>query len=319
MSTPAIQGIRPAHILIQADVNLSIVMGDSTKEGLDATISVVAEEVFGFGRDGTLSYKDYVQKECYPGNKHSNDELRVKQEEMIGSMLEDLQEPQRSEAQRLHERLAEYRDPETHMANFKPFPSFVKLLNRAHAAAACTLTLRTFGPDGETVAGEIEQLRKRGGVPDKLAFAAYGDFSAEGVRLRTHGSASLQGEELFKTLLKTNIVGRDQIAQWKHNREAADGKRVYCAAEGIFDGQKVVTIFLDDNLALRSPTQQDVPPDPKEKNIAFPIDVLTGKAASWESPGLIGIKVNTLQAALDEDYLVNFVNSELASRGYASL
>lgn len=91
---------------------------------------------------------------------------------------------------------------------------------------------------------------------------------------------------------------------------------MYCVQDGIFQGKTVLTIALDDNLDID--THNDEPANPNARNIAFPLDIY-GRATSWQSQGIIGIKVDTIRAALEENYLVDELNKELEKRGYDAL
>ena len=50
----------------------------------------------------------------------------------------------------------------------------------------------------------------------------------------------------------------------------------------------------------------------------FPVDVYD-HPTSWDSKGIIGIRVNAIKAALQEDYIVKKVNKELIKRGFQPL
>lgn len=209
----------------------------------------------------------------------------------------------------LYQELAQkYEDPVTNQVRFTLFPSFIRLIHQLKKVCSCSVSARTFGPDGPDVSRECTK--------EGLPFDCEVDFLKEGIQIKGQQDI-LNGEKLFETLLKTNILGQDQFREWsEHGYKAIDGKKMYCVRDGVFQSKTVLTIALDDNLDID--THNDEPADPNTRNIAFPMDIY-GRATSWQSKGIIGIKVDTIRAALEENYLVDKLNHELQKRGYDAL
>lgn len=292
------------HIFLQIDGNGTVVIGDSTKK-VNTLLSEVAGAIFAKWDEANpeMSYKDYIQKVLYPGNKYDH-AIKKLQEEKLGRLLEELQEqnhPCYPEAAALYGKLAEsYLDEATGSVKFTIFPSMLKLFKKVNEACRCSLALRTFGPDGPVIA---EEFRKNG-----IAMQREATMINEGMKL--NGSQEVvTGDALLQTFEQEHIACRDIVDEWfSHNREAAHGKVIPCLKDGNWNGKRVLTIFLDDNLNKQSSA------DPKEKNIAWPRDI-RGRPASWDDQGIIGIRINSVKAATDEDYMIKKINKQLLKRG----
>lgn len=320
----------PDHFLVHSDLNGTLTFGDSTKS-INAIISEIAGHVIMQWDEESpeMSYKDWVQKVRFKGDKYDPN-IKQKQEEAIEGLFDALKskisdlETRSDESstkkscyenavaidqkyREVYEKLAQlYEDPITKKVQFKVFPSFIRLIKELKEIASCTISTRTFGSDSAAIA---DYFRGEGILFDHKA-----DFLKEGVRIEGKPEV-LHGEALFNTLIKTNILGQDQFKDWSNGGyKAIDGKKMYCVADGVFQGKTVLSIALDDNLNLDNHTSVD----PNAKNIAFPKDIYN-KSVSWDSSGIIGLKVNTVEAAIDDAYLVREVNKELMKRGYAKI
>lgn len=304
-------------ISFQCDGNGPATLGDSTKK-INPLISLVSENIIGLW-DPTqepCSYKHYIQNVRYPGNKYTP-QVKKQQEEAIGRFLEDLktfQHPSYKAAQELYENLAKnHIDPDTQSVSFAPPQALVQLLAAMQKTCPFAFTLRTFGPDGPVIAEEIHKK-----FPN-MTIERQAEFSQLGLSLSSEQTA-LKGKELFQTLLSGHILGHDNFAEWsQNNKKASFGKRVYCVQDALFEGKTVVTIFLDDNLKKQPrDTQEHLPANPDEENIAFPIDIYN-RPTSWQDKGLIGIRVNPVKAATNDHYLIDKINKELKKRCFAPL
>lgn len=322
----------PDQITVQSDVNCTLTFGDSTK-AINPIISEIAGLViFKWDQDlPEMSYKNWIQKVCFPGDKY-HPEIKQKQEEAIGKFFEIFQDKiaslktatsHISEGEQiytdavalyakywdLYQQLAlKYEDPVTKKVLFTIFPSFIRLINQLKKNCDCTVSARTFGTDGPAVSREYSK--------EGFSFHHDVEFLKDGMRIKGQQDI-LSGEKLFETLLKTNVLGQDQFKDWsERGYRAIDGKKMYCVKDGIFQGKTVLTIALDDN--LETVTHSDEPADSNARNIAFPIDIY-GRATSWQSRGIIGIRVDTIRAALEENYLIDQLNNELQKRGYDPL
>lgn len=307
--------LRPDHVFFQFDVNGTITLGDSTKN-MNTIVSEVAGVIIGKWSDNhpEMTYKEYVQKILYPGNKYDK-EIKKLQEEKIGNFIDDLKEtghPLHDNAFQLYKGLADqYLDPVTSQVKFTVFPSIIKLIRKVELLCPYSITLRTFGDDGAVVAREFG---KEGITLSRHAKMIRGDMQLEGEQeIKT-------GPELLKALQKAHIVGRDQVEDWfAGNKTAASGKVIPCVEDARFEGKTVVTLFLDDNLTKRPKSTDTDWADPKEPNIAFPKDI-HGRNISWnQSKGFIGLRIDPVKAALDEDYVIRKVNKQFVKRGFAPL
>ncbi len=322
--TSKMQPLRPDYLSLQFDVNGTIVFGDTTKK-VNALIFAIARFT-NYKWDinhPEMSYVDYVQKVLIPGDK-CDEAVKKKQEQQIAGFLETLKQqnhPLCQQTSHLYETLAkQYLDKKTQNASFTLFPSVMKLIQKAtQICPATTCTLRTFGFDGPQIAHEWNKLNAQGAFGEKTLEITHRAYFANDA-LHIEGDKRIRkGHKLFKTLHKAHTLCQDDFETWHTNkRKAAAGKRLYCVHDGNFEGKKALTIFFDDNLNKR-PKGRDrtQPADPDEQNIAFPVDIYA-RPVSWDSAGVIGIRVNPIKAALDEDYLINKVNKQLIKRGFAS-
>ncbi|MDF2577333.1 MAG: hypothetical protein K0S74_817 [Chlamydiales bacterium] len=315
---------KPDVILIQCDGNGTMVLGDTTKK-VNTLIAETAGSIIWKWDENhpAMSFKEYVQKVLFPGNKY-DEKIKKLQEEKIGQFLKDLKEdhPCYPEANKTYEALAkDYLDSQTQQVKFTPFPSLINLLNKVSNLCLYTFTLRTFGFDGKVIAKEMNALHTIKTF-DKSDFRVEteADFIDSGLKIK--GEQSLRkGVELFKSLQENSLVGQDQVQTWFANgRKASHGKPIYCVENAQFEGKTILTIFLDDNLQHYSNRKNNIiqPTDPQAVDIAIPVDIY-GRSTSWDSRGIIGIRVNTVKAALNPDYFVNKVNKHLVKRGFTPL
>jgi hypothetical protein len=299
------------YVSVQSDVNCTLTFADSTKT-INPIISEIAGiAIFKWERElPAMSYKDWVQKVLFPGNKY-DPKIKEKQEDMLERFFNVFKEKavtanEMTEYDKywsLYQNLAgKYEDPDTKKVRFSVFPSFIRMLDSLKKVCSCTLTTRTFGPDGPAIREEFEKK--------EFLFSCSADFHREGMHI-SELQDTLSGDVLYETLLKVNILGQDQFKEWAESGyQAIHGKKMYCVADGIFQERNVLTIALDDNL--------DDSSDPHARNIAAPVDIY-GRTATWQSPGIIGIKVDTIRAALEDNYFVDELNEELLKRGYEAL
>lgn len=294
--------LKLGSVILNWDVNGTLTFADSTKS-INELISDVAGTIF-YQWDSAhpiMSYKNYIQRVKLPGNKY-DEKVKRKQEEEIGRFLDFLREskhPLFKEASDLYTKLADkYLSKERERAVFTPFRSAIKLIEQFRKVSSTTIILRTFGPDGPEVAKELKIARKADFTPDGVKFEG-----EEGV---TTGKAVLKG------LMASDLVGQDQVEPWLQAHQAAyKGKLIYCVKEGKFEGKTVVSIVFDDNLKKIPKEEKTI--KASEPNIALPVDVFN-RPLSWTDPGIIGIRVNPVKAALQENYFIRKVNKQLQAR-----
>lgn len=304
----------PDHVFFQFDVNGTITLGDKTKN-MNTIVSEVAGVVFGKWdvNHPEMTYKEYVQKILFPGNKHDK-EIKKLQEEKIGRFIDDLKSanhPLHEKAFSLYEALAkDYLDPETNQVKFTVFPSVIKLIKMVEKTCSYSITLRTFGGDGGVVA---EEFAKHG-----IILCRHAKITPQGMQLQGEEEIKM-GPELLKTLQKSHTIGQDQVDIWFAGKKTgASGKVIPCVEDGRFEGKTVVTLFLDDNLTKRPKSSDPQWADPNEANIAHPQDIY-GRQTSWNvSKGFIALRIDPVKAALNEDYILNKVNKQFVKRGFGS-
>lgn len=308
--------IKIDFLYIHVDGNGTAVIGDTTKKinTLIGEIAGAIEHEWALNQP-KMSYKEYVQTILHPGNKYDTS-IKALQEEKINTFITDLKEtnhPLYEKAFTLYTDLEKtYLDQETQQVKFTIFPSVLHLIDKVKDNCLFSVTLRTFGFDGDVVGKEFS---KCGVEMTRRADMINGDVKFEGE------SEITTGPHVLTNLQKANTIGQDQVKAWFANgRQAGYSKLIPCVEDALFEGKVVVALFLDDNFKKqpKKTDQQIKPADPKEVNIGYPKDIY-GRATSWDSKGIIGIKVNTIKAALNKDYLVNKVNKQLAKRGFAIL
>lgn len=304
---------------IQADGNGTSVLGDSTKT-VDLIISYLAEVLKDRWAASAekMTYKNWVQKILIPGNKRDK-AIKAAQEKKIGTFLTDLKEwghPSHAKAVGLCDAVAkEYLDPQTGKMKFKIFPAMINLIQRVQG---CSLvTLRTLGPDRTAISAG---LTAAGIKMTQMAQMIQGGMQFEGQEEVISGPRLLEVIQ-EKSKAGENIGGQDQFKFWSDNdSKAIYGKVIACVRDAKFKDKTFVTIFLDDNLEKPKPKDEEKTEmaDPEALNIAYPKDVYD-RPTSWNSRGIIGIRVNPIKAALDENYFIRKVNKALLDRGFKPL
>jgi len=302
-------GERLDFIALEIDGNGVSALGDSN-QGDDPVMSYVTEVIKAKWEPGLekMTYKEYVQTVKVPGDKR-NEDIKGQQKALIGNFLQFLQEsehPQYQKAKKLYEdTVTKYVNPQTGKIEFKILPSVIALTERIKKACHHCITLRTIGKDRE----KIETAYNKVGIqfPRKAQM-----HPTEGMRFEIGPdvfSEAITGEKLLEARKEGEyILGQDNFKVWNENGERAGwSKMIPCSADAQFKGLKIVSIFADDNFRKGNVE------NPNEKNIGFPKDVYD-RPTSWESRGVIGIHVNPLKAALNEQYLIRKVNKELQKR-----
>lgn len=308
------------HFSVVADINNTVTLGDSTKgKKNNPLMSQVAETITAIWAEGLaeMSYKDYIQKIKLPGNKYDKG-IKEQQEEKIANFLNDLDRTQHpaiyEKAVKVYQDLEkQYWDHESKSIKFDMFPSFFHLIDTIKSIGQCSVTFQTFGPDGDKIA---EELKKRGWKePRRATMVSEGALQFEGE------SEVIKGPEMLRRLQMETTIVQVLFKTWEANHfEAAFGKIVPCAVDGEFDGRQFITLFLDDNLNKKvvkenkSAADKMESADPKAKNIAYPQDIY-GRPTHWNAKGIVGLKVNTVKAALNPEYLVKKVEKHLLNRG----
>lgn len=316
----------PDLISLQVDVNGTMTFFDGTKS-CNPVISEVAAQIKAVWKErlSIMSYKDFIQKYEIPGNKYDK-EIREKQEAKIDQFLHFLKEtnhPLKEEALQLYQKLSlQYIDPQTGKVPLVIFPSIQKLIKKINEYCLCIFTCRTFGPDGEVLKKECDALSKdeNNFGKNRLYINRQATFNKDGMKVEGQNKI-LTGEQLFETLLEEHTIGLDDFTDWRSkegNRQAMYGKKIYCVKDGKFNGKTVLTIFLDDNLNKSKKSEKGKVANPHEQNIAFPVDIYN-REISWDDKGIIGIKINTLKAAMDVDYPIKKINKQLIERGFIPL
>jgi len=312
--------ITPDFVFLNWDLNGTVTLGDTTKNINEIVAEVAGEIKAKWDPDlSEMSFKDYIQKHAVTGDKYDHG-IKEKQEAEIGNLLGRLKDLAKlseenlklyQKASELYEKLAKrYLNPEKQRATLAPYPSVKVLIDKMQAMCLTTVTLRTFGGDGPLVAEEFS----KSGIP----MTRKATFTEDGMQIEGEDFVR-KGTDLLRSLQEMNTIGRDQFQRWKDNdRKAGSGKRIYCVKDAKFEGKTVLSIFFDDNLKKRKKDSEIKPADPQEQNIAFPVDI-AGKETSWDDRGVIGIRVNPIKAALQDDYFVIKVNKQLIKRGFAPL
>ncbi|MBA3816759.1 MAG: hypothetical protein H0X29_09645 [Parachlamydiaceae bacterium] len=322
------------HVFGIFDINNTMTFTDSTKgKKSNPFISQLAERFKAVWKENTeeMSYKDFVQKIEFKDQDKYNPQIKEAQEGKINNFLNYLKEikhPLYEKTLTVYSELEEkYGDKGENDTGIKIFPSFYYFVSLIRKVATCSVVLMTFGNDGKKVG---DALSKNGW--ENISYAKM----QPGGGLKFEGEeAILQGAELLNRLKKTTAIVQVSFEHWKENAcQASSGKIVPCVADGVFgENEKVVSVFFDDNLdkkIIKASTikKEDLieekSPDllnvanPKVKNIAFPKDI-NNKMINWNAPGIIGISVDTIKAALDPNYFIGKARKPLNKRGITIL
>lgn len=316
----------PDFVSLELDGNGGSTLGESGKD-IDLIMSYLAEVIKSKWSEDSerMTYKDWVQKVRYPGNKHDKTNKAL-HEAAVAKFLEFLEEsnhPSYAKAREMYDAVAQkYLNPQTGKVDFQIFPCLIDLIQRLEKICRCSKTLRTFGKDGQKIAEGFTKA----GIPMSKRVTM---IPTIGMLVEGGNQEVITGPRLLETRQQEMaLIGKDQFNLWQeHGGTASWGKEIPCVADALFKGKTFVTIFIDDNLKKLKKSKEEgkeEQADPNEPNIAYPKDVY-GKPVSWRSPGAIGIHMNPLKAALDYEgglyhgYLRRKVNKEFAKRGFVQI
>ena len=289
-------------LLLHFDLNKTIMASDAVggKSSNDVIVHCLADtykEKWGPEVGSPISYSDYVKEYLLPGSS-SDLLLKKARDKKISGFLAFL-EKNRPEVYK--KALAEFEDALKALQDQKTlvFTSFYSLVEFLRTDGYdFSIIIRTFGPDFDQVAPEIENVAH-------IRFAEKARFQNGILYVDGNGSFS-DIKEIYSFLKKTrNVAIQDDWARWfEHGERQEFGKPFPVDLKD----KTTLSLFFDDNISTDEHSQ---------KNIVNPIDVPTNQPLSVAS--LIKdhhiFSVDTIQAIKDKSYYVHLVKIALQQKG----
>lgn len=283
------------HLLLNFDVNGTIILNDSTKNVSDEhmIINAIAESTIGKWdtRSEPMPFNQYVDNVLLPGDK-SNAKLKKERQKVIGGFLKwlaDHAHPMQNtvliEFDEMKKKLALIKQDK---ADQDVFPSFYVMLEKLRQMnIPFTIILRTFGTDLQKVVQEIEEH------PLGLKFSNSAKF--HGGNFTLNGKKTIKKvDEVFNLFLNSNehFAVQDEWSTWNQ-----DGERSRSGKPFIYDITrkakiKNLSLFFDDNITG------------KEMDIVRPCEISNNNFLTGDLLNKLLFPVNTKEALLNENYFI---------------
>lgn len=298
--TLSLYGKEP-HLILYFDINSTLIASDQKQDrSAENTLNKIFASQSKAHWDATLqepiTYTDYVKKVLIPGSHH-DPELDKKRDTYYYNFIEGLRES----GHPLYQEIAEaYHHALTKLPNSpnRVFSSFYLLLDKLEEEQrSYTIILRSFGSEVFNIAKEINASF----VP---LFDHYGKFK-HGTLLLDEQQEGSNLSEVYEMLHShSHIAIRDDYDHWEKGEFRTPFGKPFLLD---LSNEDVLEIFFDDHINLHS----------GETNIIAPIDIKTGQLIPLEQLAQSGqiVRVNTLEAILEEDYFIKHVEKALQFRG----
>lgn len=285
------------HFLLNFDVNKTLIASDRlANKSIEDVLNELLADKYSYqweeSLDKPITFRSYVLDVLFPGSRDNNRMKATTMEQIVKflSYLEERNHP-------LHPIVLKDYEKALNILNHSPsiiFPSFYRLLQTLDEAdISYSIILRSFGEEVFDLVDELNRLHKE---------AAYrkGHFK-KGVLYFEDGQVCEKPEEIYAQLVSSgNLAIRDDWKYWDAHGMAKDkGKPFYIDTKN----EEMISLFFDDNVRKSHPTI----------NIVSPVDVYTGRSMPVEpliEAGLV-IRVDTLEAIIDEEYFIHFIKSLL--------
>lgn len=289
------------HLLLYFDINKTLIASDKVGNKLpeDVLNELLAEKyaaVWDTSLKTPMTYEKYVHEVLLPG---PNDDQNLKKERKkythnFLSFLKGTNHP-------LYPLVL--KDYETAMKTLTMsgsiiFPSFYRLLSTLEdKQIAYTIILRSYGVEIFEVGEEINHHYSP-------IFTQKAEFR-EGKLVFQDGSIYVNPSEIYSYLRNTtHIAIHDDWYFWNSHAQAIEYGKPF-----IIDNadSKTLSIFFDDNIEETNMVS----------NIIAPIDATTGEILGIRDlvDRYQAVKVETLEAILDENYFINCIEKALQKRG----
>lgn len=283
------------RLVLYFDINKTLVAtgqpGESRDQAVNNLLSAKYSGIWEEGQKQPMTYLFYVKKVVLPREEKPEEEYRDYTSHFVDWLVSSghpLAGTVQQEYCCVMKKLS--------MAGGAVFPAFYRMVDLlSQSGIEFSIVLRSYGPDLDAVAREIESRLGKG------FFSGRGFFDSGVLVLDTIGQLDLEQSYSYLTNGK-NWVIQDDWAWWKAHGEA----RVYGKPLYVKRGEGILQIFFDDRLR-----------DPRSStNIVSTIDVETGRECCFAELMRQGqlVRADTLEAILDENYFVDKVVEALLKK-----
>lgn len=288
------------HLMLYFDMNKTLIASDqlqgkSEEDILNEILASQWKSCWDTTIQEPITYIEYVKQVVVPGP--ANDpELHQKRQFHYHHFIDDLQERNHPLYQEIatiyHQALDKlYSSPSL------VFPSFYQLLNKLEAEQrSYTIILRSFGSEVFEIADKIN-------TTFKPLFHHYGNFKQGTLTVDDQQQGSNLSEVYQMLHSLSHMAIRDDYDYWDQGEFRTPFGKPFLLNQSNND---VLEIFFDDHINLNT----------QETNIIAPIDIQTGQTIPTEKLVRSGqvVRVNTLEAILNDDYFIKHVQRALTTR-----
>lgn len=286
----------PPYLLLSFDVNQTIMLGDSSQqrtleESLNLLLSARYIDRWDASQIEPLSFKEYVDTILAPGpwSDPIIKEKKIYHLYHFVDFVNATNHPLKVQVQRDYETMRD----KIHSTPLEIFPSFFKLLHYLEKRGiGVSVAFRTYGGDLDAVINSSEETLN---VLVTRAWFERGTLRTE------EGVLLSQPPEIFHYFQRQPYVAvQDDYAWWEdRGRLQIFGKPFFVDTTST----NTLSLFFDDHVIENDDKQ----------NIVCPIEVTTGKPLAVSALVKSGqiVKVNTVEALLDDDYFIRLVKKAL--------
>ena len=296
--TPAIAS--QPHLVLHFDVNKTLIASDKAN---NKDVEIVINEMLATNIkacwDETIlkpiSYESYIKGKLLPGDE-CDLKLRRNRNQLLHHFIDYLHSsdhPLYSEAVKIGDAARQV----LQNAKGDVFPSFYRLIDELDKRElSYSIILRSFGEEVFDVADKIESF-------SSISFSQNGEMHQGSLCILEKEYESPQA--IYKVFTEHgNLAIRDDWNSWMLGGKKPEyGKPIFINSEDT----ATLSMFLDDNIVLD---------DNPDYNIVGPKDSKTGipiPASTLANSGQL-VRVNTLNAILDENYFVKQIDTALEKR-----
>jgi hypothetical protein len=286
------------HLILHFDVNKTLIASDkANNKGVENVINEMLASNFKACWEESIvepiSFEDYVKEILFPGDE-CDLELKSKRNRFLQHFikyLHDSNHPLFPEAIKISDTVRQILQD----TQGTVFPSFYRLLGELDRnEKSYSIILRSFGEEVFDVANEIESL-------SAISFSQLGEMHQGKLFIKYNEYESPQA--IYEALAEGNSAIRDDWSFWMNGKKKCQYGKPFYVDSG---DTKTLSIFFDDNIHL----------DNREDNIIGSMDSKTGTPIPVSDLGDLGqlVRVNTLDAILNDLYFVKLINNALENR-----
>jgi len=281
---------------IHLDIN-GVVVGQETIKGHRTPVEKYAAVMLATGTyhswaegEDETSYRLHVWNSLLPG-PNSDQELRNRRKDALYNFVKTLNEEEHPLAYKVD---GQYQKLMETLKHSPIFPGLDKLVSTLHEEKVPHhFVFRTFGGDGKIVREHLEEK--------------FSHLSFREGKFEEDGSFRVIGEDIvisdpkeFRDFIKgAHWLIQDNFYRWRGNGEKGDFGKLFPFSTDI--GDNILPMFADDNL--------EIVPTGDQKTIVCCYDVTRNTRVSTEEASKYLMKINPVDAALDEDHLLERITN----------